>query len=189
MWMLNDDGEFVECNNNRVIIPQCYIRKSNLLFIEDSSNRHGISRSKSIERIISYMLSNQRNRITITEYTKNGKRRISANGKHGNQEYIRIPKFYLLPYLISGFKKESKKRGISYTILLDEMILSYIKKFSFFDYPFPKAYDITTTDKNEEFFNFMTNVGGMRDRAIEKIQETIKRINTCNKTDPISNKK
>ena len=115
--------------NRRVYIFECYIKHSNLEYLTLFAKRKGISRSKLLENIIEYLFTIIPIDKNMISYTEAGDRRVSANAKWGKKTYRKIPKFYIHPSYILILKYEKERRKVSYTVLLDELFLSYRKKF------------------------------------------------------------
>ena len=177
MWIL-DNGEY-RLSSRRVNIFPCNIREKAISFLSNRAKIQGISRSKVLEQILTYMLSNEK-RISVRLFSHNGTTRKSSNSRGREPVYVKCPKFYLLPKVISDFKRNAKKRKSSYTVYLDEIILSYIYNFQIPKYTIDEMtvedekFSIVEEDKNERFFMFLGNVGGMRDRAIDDVRQQIK---------------
>lgn len=177
-WKLNKDGIFIEVTNPNIRseVPNMKIREANLLYIADFAKTRGISRSRAFERIVVYMLNNPL-KIKFSLYLNAGSKRKRSSNKD-NQNYRSIPKFYISSLSKKRLEALKKKRGVSYTVLVDEMILSYRREYSFFDklgnverlLSSNEYFEYNSPHELENFINFLANVGGCKDIFINQLK-------------------
>jgi hypothetical protein len=177
MYRLNKQGvyEWHDNPNKRTKIPRMKIRNSNLSYIASTAKARGISRSKVFESIILYML-NSPSRITISLYLDAEKKRKNVKSEH----YRKIPKLYMKPKYRLQLETLKKIRKVPYTILVDEMILSYRREFSFFDkfgniehLLSDKYFIYNSSNELENFMNILSNTGWCKDIAIKSLEKGV----------------
>jgi len=118
--------EMEENEDKRIIIPEFRIKLTNLEYIYVASRRRGVSRSRFVEEMLVHIFT-----FTMLDesifFLEKGKPR--CNTRSNKIKYKVVPKFSIQPSIIKKLRRLKEERGVSFSLLFDEIFLIYRGKY------------------------------------------------------------
>ena len=111
-------------DEKRHSVPDFDIRVTNLDYLSIASGREGVSRSRYLEQMIKKVLffTTLKEPIFYIEQTEKPRQRKRNSSTYA---YKKTPKFSMHPSIMEILRRIKKERGISFSVLFDEIFLIY----------------------------------------------------------------